>query len=54
MNMNLPSVMPGQSHFSQVPRADIPRSAFDRTFAHKTTFDAGYLIPIYVDEALRS
>lgn len=52
MNMNMPSVMAGQSHFSQVPRADIPRSAFDRTFAHKTTFDAGYLIPIYVDEAL--
>ena len=50
MNMNMPSVM--QHSFSQVPRADIPRSAFDRTFAHKTTFDAGYLIPVYVDEAL--
>lgn len=50
MNMNMPSVM--RHSFSQVPKADIPRSAFDRTFAHKTTFDAGYLIPIYVDEAL--
>lgn len=50
MNMNMPSVM--HHNFSQVPRAEIPRSAFDRTFAHKTTFDAGYLIPIYVDEAL--
>lgn len=50
MNMNLPSVM--THNFSQVPKADIPRSAFDRTFAHKTTFDAGYLIPVYVDEAL--
>ena len=50
MNMNMPSVM--KHTFSQVPKADIPRSAFDRTFAHKTTFDAGYLIPIYVDEAL--
>ncbi len=38
--------------FSQVPRADIPRSSFDRSCGHKTTFDAGLLIPIYVDEAL--
>lgn len=38
--------------FSQVPRADIPRSSFDRSHGHKTTFDAGLLIPIYVDEAL--
>jgi len=39
-------------NFSQVPRADIPRSSFDRSFGHKTTFDAGYLVPFYVDEAL--
>jgi len=45
-----PSVM-GHS-FSQVPKAEIPRSVFDRSHGHKTTFDAGYLIPIYVDEAL--
>ena len=38
--------------FSQVPRAEIPRSSFDRSFGHKTTFDAGYLIPFFVDEAL--
>jgi hypothetical protein len=38
--------------FSMVPRADIPRSSFDRTHGHKTTFDPGYLVPIYVDEAL--
>ena len=38
--------------FSQVPEADIPRSAFDRSHGVKTTFDAGYLVPIYVDEAL--
>jgi len=31
---------------------EIPRSSFDRSFAHKTTFDAGHLIPILVDEAL--
>ncbi|AXH77868.1 MAG: major capsid protein [Microviridae sp.] len=38
--------------FSMVPRADIPRSRFDRQFTHKTTFDAGYLVPILVDEVL--
>jgi hypothetical protein len=46
----VPSVM---SHsFSQVPQADIPRSSFDRSCGNKTTFDSGYLIPIFVDEAL--
>ena len=38
--------------FSQVPKAEIPRSVFNRSHGHKTTFDAGYLVPIYVDEAL--
>lgn len=38
--------------FSQVPRAEIPRSSFDRSAGHKTTIDAGYLYPIFVDEAL--
>lgn len=38
--------------FSQVPQADIPRSVFNRSHGYKTTFDAGYLIPFYVDEAL--
>lgn len=38
--------------FSEVPKAEIPRSTFDRTHGYKTTFDAGYLIPFYVDEAL--
>jgi hypothetical protein len=35
-----------------VPKADIPRSSFDTQYAHKTTFDAGYLVPIYCDEVL--
>lgn len=38
--------------FSQVPRAEIPRSTFDRSHGYKTTFDSGYLIPVYMDEAL--
>ncbi|AJK28312.1 putative major capsid protein [Eel River basin pequenovirus] len=47
---SMPSVM---SHsFSQVPSAEIPRSSFNRSHGLKTTFDSGYLIPIYVDEAL--
>ncbi|UPW41541.1 major capsid protein [Peromfec virus RodF8_61] len=44
------SVMKHQ--FSQVPRADIPRSSFNRSHGYKTTFDSGYLVPFYVDEAL--
>lgn len=39
-----------QHQFSQVPRADIPRSSFDRSSNYKTTFDSGYLIPVFVDE----
>ena len=38
--------------FSQAPTADIPRSSFNRSHGYKTTFVAGYLIPVYVDEAL--
>ena len=38
--------------FSQVPEADIPRSSFDRSHGVKTTFNAGYLVPVFVDEAL--
>ena len=41
-----------QHQFSQVPRADIPRSVFNRTHGYKTTFDSGYLVPVFVDEAL--
>lgn len=45
-----PSVMRHQ--FSQVPRAEIPRSTFDRSHGYKTTLNAGLLVPIFVDEAL--
>ena len=38
--------------FSKVPHADIPRSSFDRSHGVKTTFDSGYLVPFFVDEAL--
>ena len=38
--------------FAMIPRAEIPRSSFKIETMHKTTFDAGYLIPIYLDEVL--
>ena len=41
-----------QHSFSQVPKADIPRSQFNRSHGCKTTFDAGDLVPVFVDEAL--
>jgi len=41
-----------QHSFSNVPNVEIPRSSFDRSFGHKTTFDAGYLVPILCDEGL--
>jgi hypothetical protein len=41
-----------QHSFSQVPTADIQRSSFDRSSGHKSTINAGYLYPVYLDEAL--
>jgi len=38
--------------FSQVPKANIPRSSFNRSHGLKTTFDSGWLVPVFVDEAL--
>jgi hypothetical protein len=50
MEETMRSVMKHQ--FSQVPRAAIPRSSFDRSHGYKTTFNGSRLVPIYVDEAL--
>lgn len=41
-----------QHDFSRIPQAEIQRSVFNRSHAHKTTFNGGYLVPFYVDEAL--
>lgn len=49
---NKPGVMRGQGRFAEVPKATIPRSSFDRSHAYKTTFDAGLLVPVFVDEVL--
>ena len=41
-----------ESHFSQLPRAEIQRSRFDRSSSLKTTFNVGDVVPFYVDEVL--
>ena len=38
--------------FSRIPKVDIQRSVFNRDHGLKTTMDSGYLVPIFVDEAL--
>ncbi len=42
----------GQHSFAQIPRAEIQRSVFNRSCGLKTAFDSGFLVPIFVDEAL--
>lgn len=49
---NQPSVLTAGHNFSQVPKAEIQRSSFNRSHGYKTAFNSGYLIPVYVDEAL--
>lgn len=41
-----------EMHFSQVPSIGLSRSKFDRSFDHKTTFNNGYLIPVYIDQTI--
>nr|AOV86335.1 putative capsid VP1 [uncultured virus] len=50
--MNYRNKSASAHQFAMVPRADIPRSAFNMNFTHKTTFDAGYLIPVLCEEVL--
>lgn len=50
MARRMRSVM--EHSFSNVPDVKVPRSVFDRSHGHKTAFNAGVLIPVYVDEAL--
>ena len=38
--------------FAEVPRANIPRSSFNRSHGYKTTFDADYLIPVLIDDVI--
>lgn len=41
-----------ESHFAQLPAAEIQRSTFDRSCSYKTSFNVGDLVPFYVDEVL--
>lgn len=41
-----------QSDASLTSRADVPRTRFEGSWSRKTAFDAGYLVPILVDEIL--
>ena len=50
LNRRLPSAR--QNHFAMAPRGDVPRSRHVTTHSHKTTFNAGLLIPFYIDEML--
>ena len=38
--------------FSEVPRAEIQRSSFNRSTGVKTAFDADLLVPIFVDDVV--
>lgn len=48
----MPTVMRQGHQFSQVPGINIERSVFDVSHGHKTTFDAGWLVPALVFEVL--
>jgi len=41
-----------QHDFAKIPSVSVPRSTFDRSCGLKTTFDGGFLVPIFLDEAL--
>lgn len=41
-----------QHAFAIAPEVNIQRSSFDRSHAYKTTFNSGFLVPFYIDEAL--
>ena len=51
-NKSIPSGNMSSHVFSRAPQATIPRSKFNRSHGIKTTFNAGYLVPILVDEML--
>lgn len=38
--------------FAMTPKAEVPRSSFLVEKSHKTTFDAGFLVPVYCEEVL--
>lgn len=51
---NMPGSLPSAmtADFSKVPDVRIERSKFKRNHTLKTTFDAGYLVPFFLDEVI--
>lgn len=43
-------MLEAESYFSTLPNVDIERSKFKIPFQHKTTFNAGDLVPIFMDQ----
>lgn len=41
-----------QHSFAITPKVEIPRSSFRRNLTYKTTMNAGYLVPVFLDEVL--
>lgn len=50
--MNYRNKSVSQHSFAMIPRPDVPRASFRMQRTHKTTFDAGRLIPVMVEEVL--
>lgn len=50
--MKMPTVRKGLHRFDNVPSIRGPRSVFNFSHPHKTTFDAGFLIPVLIKEVL--
>lgn len=46
------SVMTSQHSFAKAPSQRIPRAMFNRSHGVKTTFDAGKLVPMFLEEVL--
>lgn len=48
----VPSSAATQYKFALAPQASIPRSTFNRSHGVKTTFNEGFLVPVFADEML--
>ena len=42
----------GQNRFARIPGPQLPRSVFKRNCGTKTTFNSGFLVPVFLDEVL--
>lgn len=52
MNTPTPSLPSARYSFSSLPQVSVPRCAIKRPSTYKTTLNAGFLYPIFCDEAL--